>query len=353
MRILAWAWVLIGCGGGSGNGIDVFAPGAALVVVQDGDGAPQELALDADGHGNFAAPSGFYTITRVCPLIGNVRAPAATRYDTVGEVELPCGVGSLSTRLTGTTAPDAEVWVDSSPVNPDDNGVYTAFALPARRDVFAVIHAPPVRLFAARDIDLTTDRVLDLPVATEGIELATVTPNVDVAAAAVSFYTDINTANGGYVFLGSSSPSVAVPPASALLPGDRATIGAQSGNCTVQQALTAATPTFSIPAPLDADLARREITWSADPAVEWELVRLLLFDAVSNEVLFAFASTSWLEASGRLDSLPVVDIETLPGFTPELGGFEPGANLNASFGIVRGTFDGDLTSCDVNTTLIW
>jgi len=353
MRIV-WTVVVVGaCGGGSGQ-VEVHAPGVALVVAQDGNGAWQQLTLDASDTATFDATAGFYGVGVLCAAVTDNFTRAGLSFETVERhVELSCGTTVDFARVTGTTAPGAEVWIDSFSVIAGASGSYATDVISGAHDVFALLHGAPSKILVRRGVDLSADSTLDLPVATEGVAMETATPVVTGAdPASVQLYSDDNTATGDYIeFASGSGPGVEIPPASLLGAGDHATVGATAHDCT-RQAPLAPSPALAIPTALTATVDHSAARWTADTTVAWDEARIDLSVGTLTRIL-AFATSDWLAASGSGDSWPMVDLETLPGWTPGLAHIPAGSQVQFDVGLSRGAYDGDFTTCATNGTIVW
>jgi hypothetical protein len=364
MKQVMWFGVALaaGCGNGGSGGlsVEVSAPEAALAAYQDGDGAWIALPLDAAGTGRFTSEAGFYGVTVFCPdreLSGGTifGSRMQTRYDTGAKtIASGCTIGQLDTvEVTGLTAPDAEVWFDGSPVVADETGTYRTFATAGTRDVFAIVRGEPSLVLVERDVDLTADRTLDLPVLTDGVAMTTITP-VTSGADEPLLIADLNTADDDWVLLDESRTTLAVLPPELLAPGDRMTVSARASNCFAQ--MPADDPTLVIPAEMDATVNRFAATFAIDPTIVWEGVQARLRPEVPGlgRTMSVSASAEWLVESGALDTIPFVDATTIPGWTPELAGdFGSGNAVSANVNAFRGDFDGEMAGCNVISTFSW
>ena len=338
----------LGCNGGSGPDVTVEAAGAVLAAYQDGDGPWQPLAIDANGVGGFENPAGYYGVAVFC--IDPIEMVSFV-YSTERTTPLPCPrrLGLDSFTLRGSTAAGAEIWAESSPVFVEGTQYETSLR-EGTHDIFALL---PPRILIARDVVMSADRTLDLPVDTEGVDMVSITPSIRGADPGdVILYADVNTGErSDYTFLGEFTTSVLVPPASVLLPRDRVSVGARSGNCSTQEAL-ADSVELVIPAPFDASIDRAAVSWSADRAVAWDVFAVTL--RVGLALIQTRARFDWIEARGAGEVLPIVDPTTIPGWTPELpGAIAAGTTVDADTFLVRGQYDGDYDSCGLATTFTW
>jgi hypothetical protein len=357
-RTLGWliaATVAGGCGGNDASFELTFdAHGSNLVVAQDGDGPWQQLALDASGTATFEVTAGHFGVGRFC----TTGQAAKFLFDTEAPDEFPMSctehVQGALVHLSGTTSPGAELWITSTTVPVDAAGAYDLTLPAGTYDLFAVLPGTPSRFLAARAVDVSADRVLDLPVAIDGIQMLPVTPTVTGAdASEVRILADLNTPTA-YASFGEGPTTVDVPPVGALLATDHAAIGAHAHDCGIQQPLTTTPPAFQVPAPYTASADRTHATWSADPAVAWEWATIFLSSTgTPRSTVNFFASTTWLAASGSGDSFPIVDLQALPGWTAGLDGFSAGTELEYYVARYRGKYDGDYAYCGAEGDLTW
>jgi hypothetical protein len=102
-----------------------------------------------------------------------------------------------------------------------------------------------------------------------------------------------------------------------------------------------------------ATLDRTLASWTADPSVEWEGVDIFVSDDVNRQRMRFSPSVTWLAAAGAGDAFPMLDVKTVPGWTPELGAFADGASIRFDVSLSRGQRDGDFTVCSANGTFTW
>jgi hypothetical protein len=362
--------VMCACGGGGGDQgvVTIHALGSPLVVGQDGDGAWEQLALDADGVAQLNVTSGFYGVIGFCTSALGPSARAEGRFAVdFADVDMSCGSGGTSSRISGVTAPDAMVYAGLTPDLPADAaGMYGLFVHSGLHDVFAVLEGTPSRLLVRRGVDASSDVTLDLPIETEGIDMPTMTPVVTGALSdQVSVYADLTTGSfTDYVFFGSGPTSTPIPPASVVVATDHAAIGASthtadgSVGCGRQVPLGPTPPTLELPALYSADFDTTQLVWDADDAVEWELAALSLrpvFQPGQTRAVSAtfYSSGGWLDAAGAGQVLSVPDLSTLPGWTPELAAFAAGQEIRWNTWTNRGVPEGDYTICAASGTITW
>jgi len=347
-----------GCGGG-GGGVDpleltIDATDTALVVAQDGDGPWQQLTPDANGVARLEVTAGWYGVVGVCAGDPPLTPRAHVVFDTdVADPDVSCGavVTTSIVHVTGTTDPGADIWIDLSNASVDATGAYEATVRPGTHDVFAVLPGAPARLLVRRDVDLSADATLDLPVSTDGVDMATMSPTVTGAAASdVTVYADLNNARDEWVPLGQDPTTVPVAPASVLYPGDHPSIGASAAGCSTQKPLGAQPPALALPTPFTATFDAAQVTWQADPAIAWEGVGLSRFtsDAPAASVDY-FVSPGWLAATGAGDQLAFLDLTSLPGWHAGLAAISPTQQVRQNIWTYRGIFNGDYNICSASS----
>src|SRR5690242_2486810 len=164
-----------GCGGGGGDDVEgdvvtIHAGDAALIVGQDGDGAWQQLTSDSSGTAELPVTSGFYGVIVFC-ADGGAHGTFATDF---ADITLRCESGATFVDVSGTTAPDAEVWTgQASFATADATGAYSVTVRTGTHDVFAVLAGTPSRLLVRRNIPVLTNSVIDLPIAANGVDMET------------------------------------------------------------------------------------------------------------------------------------------------------------------------------------
>ncbi|MEO8703240.1 MAG: hypothetical protein ABI867_24550 [Kofleriaceae bacterium] len=347
------ALAVVGCSGGGEGGIAIHAPGATLVAAQDGAGSWQQVPLDADDRGRFEATAGYHGIARFCPPrdLGGTLFPVAPKIVLTTEftaLEMSCNGRTPDLMISGVTTPGAEISIGNDFASAD-NDTYTLFVDAGVYDVVATLLGE--RVLIVRDLEITADRELDLPVGDGGIDLVDLTPTViDPLGSPILLAADVTTKNGTFALFHEGPAPARVPPSSALAAGDHATIAAFGHDCLAQ--LPLADPvTLQLPAPLTGSIRRTGVRYEADPSVAWDQLSL---NIGGSEGFFLFATMQWLEAQGDPEVMPGIDPPTFEGWTPELGGFlAPGATVTGRLSLFRGALDGDFTACSVSETFVW
>jgi hypothetical protein len=370
--MVAMVAAMIGCGGSGGPSDDtgddtgddaveivITTEDSVLLAGQDGDGAWQALTVDENGEARMQVTSDRFGVTSLCAVTFQSLSlqRSLTHFLTPDEatdgVRLPCGTVSVDAVLvSGTTSPGASVWIASRQADVEETGAYSLFVSPGTYDVFAVLPGDPGQVLVTREVVIDDDLTLDLPVATEGVDLLRVTPNVITATDAYEVYADLNTVRDEYVSFGYGGISVGVPPQSILLPSDRPAIGAFAGQCTRQVPLPGGTPELQIPSQTTATIDGVRVEWTADPTIDWEGVTLHL-SAVGPMSAGVSATAAYLDAAGGASSFRLVDPETLPGWDAGMPRFVGGDELRWSLSVWRGVYDADYTTCGASGQLIW
>mgnify|MGYP001258058544 CR=1 FL=1 len=129
-----------------------------------------------------------------------------------------------------------------------------------------------------------------------------VTPVLTNGGSDLMILADLNTRADTYVIADINPTTVHVPPGELLEIGDRATISAGSGGCSVQQLLGNSAPTFQLPVPFTAVVDRTSAQWNADQTVDWEFANL--FVTQDDVRMSMFAQMTWLEAHGDTTNTP-------------------------------------------------
>jgi hypothetical protein len=372
MRSL-WLLLVVGCGteGSGGAVIEVTARGAQLVVVQDGDEPFRPLALDENDTGTFQVTSGYWGVGMLCvrPFGSSMTSSFRTSqfvFDTEARpVFLPCSFADqVNARISGTTAPDAQVWAVQSVESADETGAYAhTVQMGEPVDIVAFVGGETPRMFVARDVPTTADLTLDLPVLEQGAELVEVIPVVSNANLEdVTFNSDLTTPST-YAFFESRKSSIHIPPLTALGPNDRPAVWADANGCS-QQKPAAESISLRIPSPLTTSIsegASKIATWTADPAVAWGETSLFLSTEPSPDLepadryrMTLFATVSWHAARGSSPALAIPDVALeIAGWTDDLGSFRAGQAIRATAGISVGERDADFISCANTSTLTW
>lgn len=309
---------------------------AVLLVAQDGDGPWQALTPDGES-ASFEVTSGRYGYAYACESTGFLPPNVRVRFDTpAGDAPtslcVPSTIAPPRFTISGTTEPNARVSfadeVLGGEVVADDTGAYSLELVSAGlHDVVAVLDGTPSKMMIVRDVDLAADRTLDLPLATSGVELPTLTPIVDGAGVdPVSVVSELYTANGTHMVLGTGTTVVAVAPTGILEAGDTASIGAaaRAGDDYryVQRALAATPPALEVPAAIGAQVDPDVARWEG----EWEFIHLTLAPPVTSTPSWRvsyMASREWVVENGDA-ALSLVDVRTLPGWTDAIPVAEPG-----------------------------
>jgi len=348
----------IGCGDDSLT-LDIVARDVVLIAAQDGDGPWQALTPDAEGRVSFTAPSGRYGLAHLCSADG-LMTPRFLRTMIVlgtegGEQKVACGASESFVRLTGTTAPGARIAADMMQATADPSGTYTLEVRPGTHDVVAWLRGTPDLILLERAVDLQADRTLDLPVASAGVEMPMMTPTIAGAAPAVAVFSDLNTAHEDYVFFTEAPMTVPVPPASLLIAGDQPAIGARSVDCVAQEPVGAAAPTLELPSPFVARLDSTMATWQADPTIAWDEVAIALTSSAGGPSLqlLVFAKSSWIDAAGAGDVVPLADLASLPGWEAAMATFVTGQELRWSVAANRGHYARSYQTCSKTGSLTW
>ncbi|HEY5933773.1 MAG TPA: hypothetical protein VIU61_04045 [Kofleriaceae bacterium] len=325
-----------------------------LLVAQDGDGPWQPLSPALPGFAKFEVTSGRYGYAFACERIG-LRSRVEVRFDTPANAAptslcAPSTIPPPTFTISGTTAPNARVFAGSDVTGgetvADDTGAYVLETVSAGlHDVIAVLDGSPSKMMIVRDVDLATDRAVNLPIAT-GVELSTVTPTIDGAAGdAVTVVSELWTANRTRAVVGSGTTVVAVPPAGILIAGDVSSIGASvragADFRYVQRAFESAPPTLEVPAAIGAEVDETQARWVGD----WQSVHLALAPPPASGRVWRVgyaASREWVTANGD-QTLSIVDVRALPGWTDTIAVAEPGESvtwsLNGSSGDVAADYE--------------
>ena len=349
MRI-AWLVIAAGCTNvDDGFGLEIEARGAAVVVVQDGDGAWERLATTPDGIAYTQIEGASYAVGALCD--DTTWRLATFQFDTQPRTAfLPCPVVTTGPGLhvRGTTAPSAQVWIDGHSTRADAAGAFDlALYAPGLHDVVAILPTTPPRIVAQRAIAVLGDTKVDLA-ADAALEMTALYPTIVGAdRSEVELGSDLTTSTD-WLSLGTHPSVVFVPPASFLDPTDRPTIAAFANGCTRQHPLSAANEPLVLPAPLVYSLDRTHIAWTADPSVAWDGAIVQIES--SGGRYSAFASASWREVNG-MAAVPIVDLAALPGWSGTLPSLVPDQPALVSFSISRGAVDQDFTSCSASVRL--
>ena len=330
------------------------AENTVLLVGKDGDGEWQALRPDDTGFASLEVTSGRYGYAYACErasLPPRVRVRFATpENNPPSALCVPSTIPPPTFTITGTTAPNARVVVgddvNGSAAVADGTGAYELpFVGAGVHDVVAVLDGTPAKLLIVRDIDVAADRILDLPIATSGVDLVMLTPTVIGAGGeSVMLFSELWTANKTRVDLGSGATAVPVPPPGSLVTDDAASIRASAqtadGVRLVQRALVTQ-PALEIPAAIGATVDQTEVRWGG----EWEFIQLLFMPRVFNTRLWGIdyaASRAWVAANGD-PALVLVDVRTLPGWTDAIPVAEPGEagmwQLAGSTGDIVGDYE--------------
>ena len=350
------AAVLAGCGGDDADSTYTIAfagdPAAVgLVAAQDGDGPWQAVTLDASGHGTFTVTRGFHGALVVCTYLPSVHV--AVNYDAGddGTAHALCGSPTAAVRVRGSvTPPDAEVWIEGVPVA-HVPGSYDATVGPGTYDLMA---STATRMRIDRALVVTADTTHDLDVAAGGFDLVT-SPLTVTGAATPSTYSELHTANAGYVQLLGTTTTVPLVPAAQRVADDRVVVGATAtdGDVTriVQRRVTAeAAPALAFVdgPPVTAD--RAGLHWTTGWADYWGSLRPMV--GAPRVFLGMGATPAWSDASGTT-ALSWPDLAALPGWDPSWPMFTAGESVTWSASGSTGAYDGDLDERWASGTLTW
>lgn len=340
---------------------------AVLLAAQDGDGPWLPLSPAYPGFASFEVTSGRYGYAYACETPSVLVPPRVRlRFDTPAH-EAPTTLCAPSTifpptfTISGTTAPNARVIIADEIFGgetvADDTGAYSIPTVAAGlRDVVAVLEGTPAKISIVRGVDVAADRVVDLPVATTGIELPTLTPTVDGAGAdPVTFVSELYTVNGTHVVLGSGTAAVPVAPPSILIAGDAASIGASARTVAdyryVQRALSITEPALAMPAAIGAAVEPAQASWEGD----WEFVHLGLAPPAPSTRSWRVdytASHEWVVANGE-PALAIVDIKTLPGWSTSIPVVAPGELVGWNLWGTTGEVAADYELSGAQGTVTW
>ena len=325
----------------------VGAPG--VFAGQDGDGPWQPLVFDADNHAQLVVTAGRYGLAMLCEQKVFTTTSVSAKFVLSGNLEdQTVGCGSLiqDVEITGTTAPGADVFTDITQTTAEaTTGTYSIGVRPGVHDVFAVLRGTPTRLYAQRSIAFASNATLDLPIATAGSDMIAVTPTITGARGTVTVYADVNTAHDDYVSFGEDPATAWTLPAALLAPGDRPSIGAYTSDCSAQKPATGTAPTLAIAGPFTGGVTPTQATWTADPGIAWEFVRVSVSSKPGTggtNRLEYFADMAWLAGAS---SLALVDPKTVAGWHDGLAQVPAGPEVRWAVGIERGDRTADLDSC--------
>ena len=353
MRGIVPVVALLGCGGGGGGPtIDISAPGAVLVAARDGAGDWEQVELDADGAGKAEVAADFYGIAVLCSD-GDL-ANFDVRY--VAERISPwvhdCDAALATTvSLSGSAGRGARVFVGKTEALVDDRGMYQTQVVPGTYDVVA----RGSRLLIERSVEVTADQVLDLAIQTDGVAMSNTTPTVVGATGPVLAYSDLTTAGGTYARLDNDASTVEVAPGSALIEGDRPSVGATAGECSAQEPLAeGVTPTVTLPQGFTATVSRDAVTWQAQWPRGWDEAAANL-SAVGTPIVFADhrASADWLAAIGGGDALPVIDASALPGWEVGMPAIAAGSSVRYTARVSGGDPTAAYDACSTSGIMTW
>jgi len=360
MRLLV-GLVVCAAGCDAAKEIVVAASADAVVVVQDGDGPWTQLEV-TDGEVRFTSTAGWFGVAWMCPPVVDgvttYRQPPYVLFETEPEMlwDFVCSVGPPDGEyltLSGTAPTGTQVFART--IRPTEVDASEVFGLSLPRgvnDVIAYYPAEPAR-FLRRSIDLQADTELALPIDTDGLVMPVQTPTIIGAPDdGLRLYSDVNTDNSAvYAAFEGTPPTVAVPPLAGLLATDRATVGAQARGCTAQRPVTAEDPTLIIPREMYGGVNRQIAQWNADPEIAWEGVSVHLGFGFGSVVISA--RQSYLDGSASPESIPIIDVTTLPGWRPELGGPTAGDAIDWYLERYRGEYDGDYNDCWISGSFTW
>lgn len=348
-RVLALVALGLAACAGDGDAYTLRTAGAPLTyaAAQDGDGAWQQLTLDASGHATFEVTRGFHGVVAHCgwsPLVVRFDAGAATPW-------FPCGDWATPVvEVSGAVNPAAaSVWMGfyfSSRID----GTYRFELPPGRRDLMATSGD---RALILRDQPFDADRTLDLDVDADGFALTPLTPTVvGNGANPVTACTQILTAQGTHAII--SSTSFSVVPTARRVPGDRVVLIAQMAvdgrTQTVQREQTGeTTPALTFEPLPELEIDRTGLRWSDG----WEFTGVTYRPALGIGMgAHLFATAAWAEAAGAT-TVPLVDASTLPGWNASWDWPAAGTALEVyAWGSIGDAF-GDYRKSAVDTSLTW
>lgn len=326
--------------------LTISGSGLRYAAVQDGDGAWQQLTLDANGTATFEVTRGYHSAAASCG--GGLSVRRAAPPDQTWE---PCGPLTDSVRVSGSVTPaTAGVWLEND-LWLDGNGTYQLTASAGRRDLVAV---DDTHVLLTRDLQLDADRTIDVDVTT-GTPLVALTPTVTGnGATPFTAWSEIHTANGTYAQTAVSG--FAVVPTAQRVPGDRVAIGARmvDGDVTqsVQRAVLGdATPDLVFePAPALA-IDRAGVRWGEG----WDFTAVSYRTALGAAAFFSghtIVTSDWIAASGATEA-PLVDVAALPGWDATWGSLATGTSLTVTAWGGIGEIDGDYRTTFIDATLTW
>ena len=339
---------LAACGGDGSEPYTLTISGNAVTyaAAQDGDGAWQQLTLDASGTATFEVTRGYHGAATLCgPFL-------LVRYDAGGDEPWQACSRSTATsvQVSGTLTPaTAQVWLGYS-LSTRTDGTYRVSDAPGRRDLVAF---SGTRVLLQRDLQLDTDLTIDLDVDADGVPLTTLTPTVTGnGAAAFTAYTEIVTANGTYAQ--TSSSAFAVVPTAQRVPGDRVVIGASldgaEGNQIVQrELLDETTPALTFEPLPELAVDRTGLRWGEG----WDYAAVTYRPALTlGTETNLVATPAWSAASGA-SSIPLVDGSALPGVVLPEPWPATGTALRVQARAGIGDLSGDYRANFVDAALTW
>lgn len=325
------------------------------LAAQDGDGAWQRLTLDATGQATFAVTRGYHGVAFACGTIGAAPLFLTVRFDAgpAAAPMAPCGDGAPRATLTGAVSPpDAEVslWLYGAITHPA--GTYRQ-SVPVGV-VDAVVAAGP-RIAIRRGERVDADRTLDLDLAIDGFDLASVTPTVTGAGAdPVSLYAEILTANQTYVRHPDAGAAALIVPAARRATGDRVVIGASRGTAARGQIDQREVAGDGPPA----------LTFAALPALEvdrgavrfgagWDFVMVRYYETGRSGAWSTLSTTAaWAAAAGAA-AQPLIDAASLPGWDPAWPTPAAGAAIRLDAWAGIGDLSGDYQTAWVSADATW
>ena len=341
---------LAACGSDAGTEpytLTISGSPVMYAAAQDGDGAWQQLTLDASGHATFEVTRGYHGVVAAC-----LRGYLSAWFDADGDQPWqPCGNGAPATvaQVSGAVIPATAVVFMQNDLWPTTDGTYRVASTTGRRDLIATTDG---RALIQRDLQLDADRTIDLDVDTDGFALTTLAPTVTGnGATPFTAYTEILTANGTYVR--TSETAFAVVPSAQRVTGDRVVIGAAmvDGDRSeiVQREVTAEVAPALTFEPLPAlQVDRTSARWGDG----WDFIGLSYFPSLSAGTrVHAMATGAWLAASGAT-ALPVLDA-TLPGLDPTWTWAAAGTTVRFLTWAGIGDISGDYQAAYVDTSLPW
>jgi hypothetical protein len=336
----------IGCSDPSFR-LDVTARETAVLAAQDGDGPWQQLFPDVTGLARFEVTTGRYGLAYACSL------DYVWVYWSTSQEPQTKLCGALTATVGGTSTFGASIFSgngESVPV--DASGYYSIRVDHGRHDVVALLPGSPTRFMIARDVPVPlSGGYADLPVDVEGVDMGSVTPIVNGATGGVVVHATLTTRNDDRINFGDDPTTVPIPPTNVRIADDSLTVSATSGNCTTQRRIGSQTPELDLPAAFSAEVDRTSARWTIDETIDWTEITWILIGTSGTSTSRTVAhhrSMSWIEAAGATDNeLPILDVTSLPGWSPGAGTIADADSVQSSLNVSRGERGGDYDMCGV------